>query len=101
MAVSSSLLMSPLCGKASGGRLSSLPITNPAAYVKFEDLHLDEFLVFHLADLSLTQQKEWLRRYRYRVQDCKLTEQDLDKIATSPGKNYQQIRELIHQPILL
>ncbi len=77
-------------------------LTSRTNYLKLDDLGTEDYLILHLADLSLEQQQEWLCRYRkHYQQQCVLTEDDLQKIAKKENKAYDRIRELINQPILL
>jgi len=79
-----------------------IALTSRTNYLKLDDLSAEDYLIVHLADMSLDQQKEWLRRYRkHYEQDCVLTESDLEKVAKDESAAYQKIRELINQPILL
>ncbi|MBP6811300.1 MAG: pentapeptide repeat-containing protein [Saprospiraceae bacterium] len=79
-----------------------IALTSRTNYLKLDDLSAEDYLIVHLADLSLEQQKEWLRRYqKHYVQDCVLTENDLVKIAEEGNQSFRKIRELINQPILL
>jgi hypothetical protein len=78
-----------------------IALTSRTNYLKFDDLGAEDYLIVHLADLSLEQQQEWLRRYRKHYEGCVLTEAGLGKIAEKENKAYDKIRELINQPILL
>ena len=70
-------------------------------YLKLDDLAAEDYLVLHLADLSLEQQQAWLKRYRRHYPDCNIWPTDLEKIAKMENPSYNKIRELINQPILL
>lgn len=76
-------------------------LTSRTNYLKLDAHRDDDYLVLHLAEFSLDQQLEWLRRHSQYHKDLRLTPEKLEAIHQTDNKQYEKIRELVRQPILL
>jgi uncharacterized protein YjbI with pentapeptide repeats len=81
-------------------------VTSRHHYVNLDKYEHDDWLILSLDNMQLTQQKEWLFKYRPFVKDD--TKQYLDKLNDklveldkSNDKKSQELRSLVNQPILL
>lgn len=58
-------------------------------------------LIASLDYLTIKQQEQWLNVYRKTYTDCTLTIEKLREINNKENHQYQSLRELINQPVLL
>ncbi|MEM9885412.1 MAG: NACHT domain-containing protein [Bacteroidota bacterium] len=82
-------------------RYCHLILTSRYHYVRLEKVNKDDVLMLALDVLTEAQQKQWLEVYKSKHEECVLTDHLLTEINNAEGKNYEDIKELINQPILL
>lgn len=75
-------------------------LTSRTNYIKLDNHGYNDYIVLHLAELEPNQQEKWLILYKKRSK-CWLTTAILSDINNKIGKPYDQLRELVSQPILL
>ena len=76
-------------------------LTSRYGYIELEKLKKDKFLVLRLEAFSQEQQHQWLAKYKIFHPECKLSREKIAEINDPKNHNFQYIRELINQPILL
>jgi len=76
-------------------------LTTRYNYLNLRDLNPNKYLIIKLAELTLNQQLEWLKKYKAIYPTCSLTANVINTIHTSKDPKYKSIKELINQPILL
>lgn len=70
-------------------------------YINIDEFNGEKYLVLKLAEFSLNQQTEWLDKYKKIYKTCKLTPSTLRNINNRRDIQYQGIKTLINQPLLL
>ncbi|MEZ5040302.1 MAG: pentapeptide repeat-containing protein [Saprospiraceae bacterium] len=80
---------------------TSLIISSRFHYVNLNKIGRDEALILSLNPLTIEQQKNWLKIYKKYHPKCKLDNALLERINGQNNVQFQSIRELINQPILL
>lgn len=92
-----------ICGELgrNAGQYPGLHIilTSRYGYVNIEKLYHRNILILQLAELTVEQQKEWLRNYRYFHPESHLDIVKLDEY--NQNSKFKALKELITQPILL
>lgn len=75
-------------------------ITSRYGYVDLKKLYDKDYLAFSLKPLNFSQQEEWLEKYSLFHSDSLLTKERL-KVFNTGRHEYNYIKELINQPLLL
>jgi uncharacterized protein YjbI with pentapeptide repeats len=78
----------------------SFIITSRLNYVNIDKLKRKNPLLIQLEEFNVSQQTEWLKKYKVFYNDCSLSISDIETINKEEYK-YKHIKELITQPIIL
>lgn len=78
----------------------SFIITSRLNYVNIDKLKRKNPLLIQLEEFSVSQQIQWLNKYKSFYNDCSLSISDIKTINKEKSK-YKHIKELITQPIIL
>jgi uncharacterized protein YjbI with pentapeptide repeats len=83
-------------------------LTSRHSYADLEKFHDgNELIIAQIGLLDKSQQLDWLRLYKSKTSDCKLSEEQLELINNEDAAvpylqlDYSYLRELVTQPILL
>ncbi|MEN0051295.1 MAG: NACHT domain-containing protein, partial [Bacteroidota bacterium] len=80
---------------------SKVIVTSRYHYVRLDNFTGRDCLILSLAPMTYEQQLQWLSVYRRQHTTCKLTEALLQKVHHEKGNSFEDIKQLINQPILL